>query len=168
MMKPISSPTSRCCSGSWMVPLRVLLALFLGYSMRFAELMIAARSPTRKRTASQPLLRTRQETANTTIDDHDVSELALQEGGIIAGTSRSSSSSIVSQRKLAFDFLDFNVGESLDNFFSTPINAWTWGQWLLAIVLISLVLWCCGCVASGSRRRYSRSSRSRNEPILVD
>jgi hypothetical protein len=155
MMKPISSPTSRCCSGSWMVPLRVLLALFLGYSMRFAELMIAARSPTRKR-------------ANTTIDDHDVSELALQEGGIIAGTSRSSSSSIVSQRKLAFDFLDFNVGESLDNFFSTPINAWTWGQWLLAIVLISLVLWCCGCVASGSRRRYSRSSRSRNEPILVD
>jgi hypothetical protein len=105
--------------------------------MEFAELMIAARSPTWKRTASQPLFHTCQETANNTIDDDDVSEPALQGGKIIAGTS---STSIVSQRKLAFDFLDFNVGKLLDNFFSKPINAWTWGQWILGLVLISLIL----------------------------
>jgi hypothetical protein len=72
MISFLSSPISWLVG--WLVEMNRLFPLFLGYSMSFAELIIAARSPNRKRTASQPLLRARQETANNTIDDQDVLE----------------------------------------------------------------------------------------------
>lgn len=73
----------------------------------------------------------------------------------------------VGHRELsATDYLDFdvNVGESLDHLFSTPMNEWTIGQWLFAVVLLCLILWCCGCLAcqGGGGRRYYRHSYYNN------
>jgi hypothetical protein len=60
----------------------------------------------------------------------------------------------------ATDYLDFNVGDSMDRLFSTPMDEWTIGQWLFGVFLLSLILWCCGCLAcsrGGGRRYYRRS-----------
>mmetsp|Transcript_60485 Transcript_60485/g.148401 ORF Transcript_60485/g.148401 Transcript_60485/m.148401 type:complete len:138 (-) Transcript_60485:238-651(-) len=53
-----------------------------------------------------------------------------------------------------------SIGESINQLFTTPMNAWEWQQWLLAVLLLSLFLWCCGCMTfrccscwRGRRRR---------------
>jgi hypothetical protein len=147
----------------------LLLALqFLGYSTAaLAEPTAAAVTSTRKMSNISQQLRGRQETSIASYNAESLEFVVQRQRGETDGT-------IISQRKLAFEFLDFNVGDSLDRLFSTPISEWTWGQWLLGCILLFLVLWCCGCVASGTQRRYHRrtrydeSYRSRSEPILVD
>ena len=48
------------------------------------------------------------------------------------------------------------VGDSINRLFATPMNAWEWTQWLLFAILLSLFLWCCGCLACRGRRHYRR------------
>jgi len=49
--------------------------------------------------------------------------------------------------------------ESIRQLFTTPILNWTWGQWLLMLVLLSILSSCCGgsvclCSRGRQRRRY--------------
>jgi hypothetical protein len=44
--------------------------------------------------------------------------------------------------------------DAVERLFTTPLNEWTWGQFFLALVLLSLAMSCCGSVG---RRRYRRS-----------
>mmetsp|Transcript_8551 Transcript_8551/g.25317 ORF Transcript_8551/g.25317 Transcript_8551/m.25317 type:complete len:116 (+) Transcript_8551:372-719(+) len=52
------------------------------------------------------------------------------------------------------------VMEAIRRLFNTPIAGWTWGQWFLAFVLLSLVSSCCGGSFLGCRRR-ARARRYR-------
>ena len=59
------------------------------------------------------------------------------------------------------------IVEAIRRLFTTPIAGWTWGQWFLAIILLSLVSSCCGgsacflCRRGGGRRRRRRNNNSR-------
>jgi len=56
-------------------------------------------------------------------------------------------------RRLPGFFENLRLGESLGSLFSTPMDAWDSGQWIVAFILLFGALWCCGCLA-GNRRRY--------------
>ena len=56
-----------------------------------------------------------------------------------------------------------SIGEAINELFTTPMNTWEWQQWLLASLLLSLFLWCCGCMTfrccsswRGRRRRQGQ------------
>jgi len=51
--------------------------------------------------------------------------------------------------------------EAIRQLFTTPIAQWTWGQWFLMFVLLSLLSSCCGgsiCCCTSRRRRRRRNS----------
>ena len=52
--------------------------------------------------------------------------------------------------------------DAIRQLFTTPIAQWTWGQWFLMFVLLSLLSSCCGgsicCCTSRRRRRRRRNS----------
>jgi len=54
------------------------------------------------------------------------------------------------------------VIEAIRRLFTTPIAGWTWGQWFLAFVLLSLVSSCCGGSFLGCRQARARRYRGRN------
>lgn len=49
-----------------------------------------------------------------------------------------------------------NILGAIDRLFTTPIDTWTWGQWLFALILLSLVMSLFGCLCRQRRRGYSR------------
>lgn len=58
------------------------------------------------------------------------------------------------------------VVDAIGRLFTTPIVAWTWGQWLLMIILLSLVSGClgrCACCRRPVRRFYYRGGRRPSE-----
>jgi hypothetical protein len=57
------------------------------------------------------------------------------------------------ERKLP-GYDDVDISESIHRLFSTAPEAWTAGQWILALVIILLTLWCCGCCLAGGRQQY--------------
>jgi hypothetical protein len=91
---------------------------------------------------------------------------ALSAALIVSTSSAFSSDELISEersqhRRLARMFENINIRESLNRLFETPISEWEIGQWILAAFLLTLILWCCGCICGGNQRRrrsYYRSS----------
>ena len=61
------------------------------------------------------------------------------------------------------------IRDAIHRLFQTPIAAWTWGQWLLAFILLSLVSSCCGggclCCRRSRRRRYGYGYYGRSNSV---
>ena len=53
------------------------------------------------------------------------------------------------------------IVDAIGRLFTTPIAGWTWGQWFLMIILLSLVSSCCGGCFCRRRRRRGRNHNSR-------
>ena len=58
------------------------------------------------------------------------------------------------QRRLPGFFEDLHIQESVQEVFSTPMNEWDARQWITALILLFLILWCGGCVCQNRRRYY--------------
>jgi len=55
---------------------------------------------------------------------------------------------------------------SINRLSNTPVNKWELRQWLLASLLLTSFLWCCGCLSCNYRRRRHYAGGSSYPPMM--